>query len=114
MIKFKELIPGKIYSLHSVRFNAMNVCRMICFDTTDLKRPISYWQFAERGAPILTEAKLRQMFDADKATTGVFAMWDWEFTIGSYEITEVKKNHDKKQSEASPLKDKSQLPLFKP
>ena len=90
MIKFSELKPGKIYSLYSKQFGSTNVCKMICFDITDLNRKISYWQFAERGHPIMTEAKLKQLTAKNIEAPGVFALWDWEFTLGGYEAKLIK------------------------
>lgn len=84
---FGQLKEGKEYNVFDHQFNVTNKCRFICHDTTELKRPITYWQFAGyRGGPLLTREKLRSLFDANIYPNS-FAMWD--FCLKYITITEI-------------------------
>jgi hypothetical protein len=39
-------------------------------------------------------------------------MWDWEFTMGIYDIKEVTQGIEEKQEAPSPIQDKTKLFLF--
>lgn len=75
---FDELVEGKTYSIYSEQFKKANICRLICFDTTGLKRPISYWQMTDRGYTPISKERLTEMFKKDQYPHTVFALWNHE------------------------------------
>ena len=84
---FSKLIEGKEYNIHSEQFNTDNKARLICFDTTPLNRPISYWQFTERGYSPVNKKQLKQMFKNNIYPRTVFSLWDKE--LDKNIITEI-------------------------
>lgn len=84
---FSQLQEGKEYNVFDHQFNVTNKCRFICHDTTELKRPITYWQFSGyRGGPLLTKERLRRLFD-ENVYPNAFSMWDFEMNYNT--ITEI-------------------------
>lgn len=83
-----ELVEGKEYLMYSAQFDATNIARFICGDTTEMKRELSYWQFSRRGySPLRNKTQLANNFKNDIYNPTVFVLWD--FDLKYYTITEI-------------------------
>ena len=88
-MEFNELREGSVYLVRSAQFGVTNKARLISFDTTGLNRPISYWQFTDRGyVPIMTRDHLKVVLEGRaRGASTLFALWD--FDLKHNDITPV-------------------------
>lgn len=93
---FSQLEIGKVYVVHAHQFDTVvegqkffvkNKARLISFDTMELTRPISYWQFSERGYNPINGEQLKKMLESNQMPQGVFVLWDHD--LNTHSITEV-------------------------